>query len=92
MSELELPFQISIAKLKRAKNEVDPERKVCCAYGCSNKAIPRKRYLCHKHYARYMRKTKPIKVRYSQMKQKAKSRNIPFTITMEEFEGVCAIT
>jgi hypothetical protein len=65
---------------------------LCCAHSCNNKPIKRKAGLCHKHYARKMRELKPEKVRYSQMKQKAKSRNIPFSLTLDELEILCKNT
>lgn len=86
----ELPFKISKSKLEKAKKLINQGKKAtCCAYGCSNEAVYKKGYLCHKHYYRKMRKLQPIKVRYMGMKSKAKERGIPFTITMEEFERFC---
>ncbi|AGO48294.1 endonuclease [Cellulophaga phage phi17:1] len=64
----------------------------CCAYGCKNDPDQRKGMLCHKHYARLLRERSPKKVRYSQMKQKAKSRGISFTITLEWFLKFCGRT
>lgn len=77
-------FEISVHKKK--------EGRYCCAYACSNKPVKKKGGLCHKHYARKLRELYPKKVRYSQMKQKAKSRNIPFSLTFEEFLLFCRNT
>ena len=68
------------------------EGKYCAAYGCKNEPCAKKGGLCHKHYARKLREKDPIQVRYSQAKQKAASRGIDFTITLEWFRGFCART
>lgn len=79
-----LMFEISIHKKK--------EGRFCCAYACTNKPVKKKGGLCHKHYARKLRIETPKKVRYSQMKQKAKQRNIPFSLTLEQFFILCRNT
>ena len=77
-------FEVSIHKKK--------EGRFCCAYACINKPAEKKGGLCHKHYARKLREENPKKVRYSQMKQKAKSRNIEFSLTLDEFFILCRNT
>lgn len=61
----------------------------CCAYGCKQALIKKKGGLCHKHYSRKLRELRPKEVRYSQMKQKAKSRGIQFSLTLQEFLLFC---
>ncbi len=73
-------------KTSQAKKDIG---RFCCAYGCSNDPEAKKGGLCHKHYARKLREDRPIAVRYSQAKQKAKSRGIPFTISLKWFRGFC---
>lgn len=68
------------------------EGNYCCAYSCSNEPSEKKGGLCHKHYARKLRELTPKKVRYSQMKQKAKTRNIAFSLTLEQFFTLCKNT
>lgn len=63
--------------------------KFCCAYACSNKPIKKKGGLCHKHFARKRRTEDPIGTRYTQFKGKAKQRNKPFTISLEQFRKFC---
>lgn len=73
----------------------------CCAYGCTEKPVPKKGGLCHKHYRRKRRKKDPVYVRYNQFKGNAKKRgftaNNPdqsrrFTITLKEFRAFCERT
>ena len=76
-------------KISQAKKD---KGVLCCAYGCNNKPADKKGGLCHKHYARKLRTDKPIQVRYSQAKQKAKSRGLEFTISIEWFRKFCQRT
>ena len=64
----------------------------CCAFGCKAPPEKKKGGLCHKHYARKMREKDPVTTRYSQAKQKAKSRGIEFSLTLEWFRKFCERT
>jgi hypothetical protein len=64
----------------------------CAAYNCKGSPEEKKLGLCHKHYARKLRIEDPIQVRFSQAKQKAKSRNIVFSITLYQFRKFCKKT
>lgn len=64
----------------------------CCAYHCTNRPDPKKRGLCHKHYARYRRQVDPVYDRYCNFKNNALRRLKPFTITLAEFRGFCERT
>lgn len=64
----------------------------CCAYGCKNSAIAKKRGLCHTHYSRYRRIVDPVYNRYVNFKGNALRRKKEFTITLQEFRKFCAET
>ena len=61
----------------------------CCAYSCSNKPIAKKGGLCHKHYARKIRETRPRVARYNQFKNSAIQRGKEFNISFKEFCDFC---
>ena len=61
----------------------------CCAYACRNEPIKKKGGLCHKHYARKLREQDPVLVRWMQAKGKAKQRNKPWSITLDQFRDFC---
>lgn len=61
----------------------------CCAHGCKNEPVSKKGGLCHKHYARKLREEDPVLVRWMQAKGKAKERNKPWDITLDQFRDFC---
>lgn len=63
----------------------------CCAYGCSNKPVSKLGGLCPKHYQRKRKEVDPVGVRYFQFVGKAKSRNIPCSVSLPEFRHFCKI-
>lgn len=85
-----LDFKISDSK-RKAKIE-------CCAYCCKNLPIEKKKGLCHKHYARYLKAKDPVYDRYNHFKNNALARPLKhivgekFTITLEEFRDFCQRT
>lgn len=79
-----LEFQISEAK-RKAKKE-------CCALRCKNHPIEKKKGLCHKHYARYLKIKDPVYDRYNHFKNNALKRKKVFTITLEQFREFCQRT
>ena len=78
---IEAPFKISEAKKKTGV--------YCCAYGCKNAPVKKKRNLCHKHYARITRVMDPIASRYNQFKCNATRRKKEFNITIKQFRTFC---
>lgn len=61
----------------------------CCAYHCTEKPVPRKGGLCHKHYARKLKERDPVYARYNQFRSKSKSRGIENSVTLEQFRKFC---
>lgn len=61
----------------------------CCAYHCKNKPDPKKGGLCHKHYARKLKKRDPVYDRYFNFKNNAIARGKAFSITLDQFREFC---
>ncbi|WP_338731744.1 hypothetical protein [Mangrovimonas cancribranchiae] len=74
---------MKISQAKKAKGLY------CCAYGCKGEPIATIGGLCHKHYARKIRETRPRIARYNQFKQNAKRRGKAFSITFKQFCEFC---
>lgn len=80
-SKKDIPFKTS--ELKKTQGVY------CCAYACTNDPVPKKGGLCHKHYARKLRETDPVYMRYNQFKCSATQRVKDFSITLEQFRKFC---
>lgn len=74
------------SSIKKAKG------RFCCAYACTNKPVPKKGGLCHKHYARELKERDPVAVRYNQFKSSAKQRGKAFNISLVQFREFCSRT
>lgn len=67
--------------------------------GCNKRCRPHPRkkgttygLLCQAHYTKLRRKDNPVMAHYHRIKQQAKTRRIPFLITVMEWVGFCKAT
>ena len=74
-------MEISATKKKHGK--------YCCAYGCREAPVKKKGGLCHKHYARKIRSTDPVYMRFNQWKSTSTQRGIENSVTLEQFRKFC---
>lgn len=80
-----------VAEFPKAKLTPKPKPGRCPLYGCRNKARCRG-VLCAKHEQQLRRRKNPAKSFFNQIKQRAGRRNIPFTLTFDQFIEAVAET